>query len=129
MVFKMPKTRRIIISTSSGLLFAIVCLALSTLSPASGALTWAIAVQLILSRTLIGLAIGISCLSLWHWSLHGPLIGFVFSLPLAFSGLEVPEHLEYDKTIMFIATLITGMVYGFLIEIITSVIFKAKNYN
>ena len=123
----MPKTKRIIIATSSGLLFAFVCLGLSKLSPASGALTWPITVQLILSRTLIGFAIGISCISLRHWSLHGLLMGFVFSLPFAFSGLEVPENLEYNKVIIFMATLILGMVYGLLIEIITSAVFKAKN--
>ena len=125
----MPKTKRIVIATASGLFFAFVCLGLSTLSPASGALTGPIALQLIFSRTLIGFAIGISCLSLRHWSWHGLLMGGIFSLPFAFSGLEVPEHLEYSKSLMFIATLVLGMVYGFFIELITSAVFKAKISN
>ena len=37
-----------------------------------------------------------------------------------------PENLEYSKAGMFIATLILGMIYGLLIEVITTVVFKAK---
>lgn len=125
----MPRKKRIIIATLSGLMFACVCLVLSSVSPASQALTWPIAVQLVISRTLIGLAIGISRVSLGHWAFHGILIGLVFSLPFAFSGLAVPEELEYSKTMMFLATLGLGMIYGFLIEVITSVVFKeAQQY-
>jgi len=125
----MPRKKRIVIATLSGLLFASVCLVLSSVSPASQALTWPIAVQLVLSRTLIGFAIGISRISLGHWALHGTLMGLLFSLPFAFSGLVVPEELEYSKTMMFLASLGLGMIYGFLIEAITSVVFKeAQQY-
>jgi len=120
----MPRTKRIVIATLSGLLFGFICLGLSSMSPAAEALTWPIAVQLILSRTLIGFAIGISCISLRHWAIHGVFMGFIFSLPFAFSGLVVPEDIDYNKTGMFLATLGLGMIYGFLIEVITSVVFK-----
>jgi hypothetical protein len=53
-------------------------------------------------------------------------MGLVFSLPFAFSGLEVPEHLGYSKMMMFVATVVLGMIYGFLIEGITSGVFKAR---
>ena len=53
-------------------------------------------------------------------------MGLVFSLPLAFSGLMAPESTEYSKVGMFLWTVILGMVYGLLIEVITSVVFKAK---
>ncbi|MFC1957531.1 hypothetical protein ACFLX0_01780 [Chloroflexota bacterium] len=89
----MPRTKRIAIATLSGLLFAFICLGLSSMSPAAEALAWPIAVQVILSRTLIGFAIGISCISLRHWASHGIFIGLIFSLPFAFSGLVVPEDL------------------------------------
>lgn len=53
-------------------------------------------------------------------------MGIIFSLPLAFSGLMAPENPEYSKTSIFISTIVLGMVYGLLIELITSVLFKAK---
>ncbi len=61
-----------------------------------------------------------------HWSLHGLLMGMIFSIPLAFSGLMAPENPEFSKIGMFIWTIVLGMVYGLLIEVITSLIFKAK---
>ena len=122
----MQKTKRIVVATLSGLLFGFICVGLSSISPAAEALAWPIAVQLILSRTLIGFAIGISCIALKHWAFHGIIMGLIFSLPLAFSGLMAPENLEYSKAGMFIATLILGMIYGLLIEVITTVVFKAK---
>ena len=82
--------------------------------------------QIIISRTLIGFAIGISCLSAIHWSFHGILMGFLFSLPIAFSGLMAPETPEFGPTEMFVSTIVMGIIYGFLIELITSVAFKAK---
>ena len=50
----------------------------------------------------------------------------IFSLPLAFSGLMAPENPEFSKVSMFIWTIILGMIYGLLIEVITSLFFKAK---
>ena len=121
----MKKAKRITVATLSGVLFGFVCFRLA--SSSSGELAWPVAAQIIASRTLIGFAIGISCLSMGHWSIHGLLMGIIFSLPLAFSGLMAPENPEYTKTCMFIGTLVLGMVYGFLIELITSVFFKARN--
>lgn len=117
--------RRVIIATCSGLLFGFICVGLSALSPAAEALAWPIAVQLVLSRTLIGFAIGISRLTLGHWARHGLFMGLCFSLPLAFSGLMAPENLDYSKAGMFAATCILGMVYGLLTEVITTAVFKA----
>lgn len=120
----MKKTKRIIIATLSGVLFGFVCYGFA--SSGSGALALPIALQIIASRTLIGFAIGISCVSLKHWSLHGLVMGMIFSIPLAFSGLMAPENPEFSKMSMFISTIIMGMIYGFLIEMITSLLFKAK---
>jgi hypothetical protein len=53
-------------------------------------------------------------------------VGFIFSLPLAFSGLMAPASPHYSKVAMFISTIVLGMIYGLLIELITSVVFKAK---
>ena len=120
----MQKTKRIIVATLSGVLFGFVCFGLASSSP--GPLAWPVAVQVIISRTLMGFAIGISCISLRHWAIHGVFMGLVFSLPLAFSGLMAPESAEFSKAGMFLWTVILGMIYGLLIEVITSVAFRAK---
>ena len=116
--------KRVIVATLSGVLFGLVCFSLA--SSSAGALPWPVSVQIIVSRTLIGFAIGISSLSLGHWAVHGLVMGLVFSLPLAFSGLMAPETEEFSKTAMWVWTVVLGMVYGLLIEVITSVLFKAR---
>jgi hypothetical protein len=120
----MQNVKRIIIAALSGVLFGFVCFGLA--SAGSLTIAWPAAVQIILSRTLIGVAIGISLVRLWHWTIHGLAMGLMFSLPLAFSGLMAPEYPEFSKTGIFISTIVLGMIYGLLIELITSVFFKAK---
>jgi hypothetical protein len=120
----MKKAKRVTIATLSGVLFGFVCYGLASMG--SEELAWPVAVQIIASRTLIGFAIGISCLTVVHWSLHGLLMGLVFSIPLAFSGLMAPASPDYSTTEMFIWTIVLGMVYGLLIEVITSAIFRQR---
>ena len=120
----MKNSKRIIIATLSGIVFGFVCFAFASSGPEP--LPWPIALQIILSRTLIGVAIGISSLSFMHWSLHGIIMGLLFSLPLAFSGLMAPENPQFNASAMFIWTVVLGMIYGVLIEVITSLLFKAK---
>jgi hypothetical protein len=120
----MEKAKRIIIATLLGVLFGFVCYGLASHGP--GELSWPIALQIIISRTLIGFAIGISCISLGHWSLHGIIMGLIFSLPLAFGVLMAPDNPDFSRTSMFISTIVMGMIYGLLIELITTVLFKAK---
>ena len=119
----MKKPKRIIVATLSGVLFGFVCFGIAS---SSGKLALPIIFQLITSRTLIGFAIGISCFTIVHWSINGLLMGMIFSIPLAFSGLMAPETPEFSKASILIFTIILGMIYGLLIEVITSVIFKAK---
>ena len=120
----MQNRKRLTVATLSGLLFGFVCFGLA--SRGAGPLAWPVGVQIITSRTLIGIAIGISSLGLGHWSIHGLVMGMLFSFPLAFSGLMAPESPEFSKAGMFIWTVVLGMVYGLLIELITSVFFKAR---
>lgn len=120
----MQTVKRIVVATFSGVVFGLVCFGLASSGPAP--LAWPIAAQIIASRTLIGFAIGISRVSLGHWAIHGVVMGLVFSIPLAFSGLMAPEIPGYSKAAMFAGTLVLGMIYGLLIEVITSVIFKAR---
>ena len=120
----MLSSKRFFVALVLGFLCGLICFALASSSPnpVPGAVAW----QIIFSRALIGFAIGISVISKIHWSLHGIMIGALFSIPLAFSGLISPESPEYSKIVMFIMTVVLGMVYGFLIEFVTSVLFKAK---
>lgn len=115
--------KRLVVSTLSGLLFGLVCFFMAS---CSGDLPLAVSLQIILSRTLIGFAIGISSLKLGHWAVHGIVMGLIFSLPLAFSGLMASENPEFTKEMIFASTLVMGIIYGFLIELITSILFKTK---
>ncbi|HEX9626467.1 MAG TPA: hypothetical protein VGA00_05965 [Acidiferrobacterales bacterium] len=110
-------------ATLSGIMFGFVCLALASSAP--GALPGPAAWQIVAERTLIGVAIGISALTLGHWSLHGIAMGALFSIPLAIGGLMAPDNPEFGKAALFAWTIVLGMIYGLLIELITSVLFKA----
>ncbi len=118
------KTKRLIIATILGLLFGFVCNAMA--SGGTNEISIALAINIILGRTIIGFGIGISNLSMKHWAIHGLAMGLIFGLPAAFGALLAPESPEFTHASMFIATIVMGMIYGFLIELITSVIFKAK---
>jgi len=117
------KSKRLMIAVLSGFVCGLVCNGLA--SGGGYPMPWPITAQIISSRALIGLAIGLSCLPLHHWSIHGLVMGALFSLPLSFSGLmaEVPG---FSKSSMFTSTVFMGALYGLLIEIITSVVFKAR---
>lgn len=119
----MGNVKRVVIASSAGLVFGMVCLGLASSGPTSP--PWPAAVQIVISRTLIGVAIGISALNLGHWLVHGLVMGLVFSLPLAFGGLMAPDNPDFSRNAMFIWTVALGMIYGALIELVTTVLFKA----
>jgi hypothetical protein len=119
----MTNPKRLTIATLSGLLCGFICYGLASSGPAPvpGPAMW----QIIFSRTLIGFAIGISTLRLGHWAFHGMVMGLLFSLPLAFSGLMAPDNPQYSAASMFVMTVVLGLMYGLLIELITTALFKA----
>lgn len=121
----MHNPKRLFIASLAGLASGLVCLGLAA-SGGPAPLPWPVGADILTSRTLIGVAIGISALTLGHWSVHGMVMGFLFSLPLAFNGLMAPENPEFSKTGMFVWTVILGVIYGLAIEFVTSVIFKAR---
>jgi hypothetical protein len=53
-------------------------------------------------------------------------MGLLFSLPLAFSSLMAPENPDFGRGALFFWSVVLGMIYGLLIELITTVIFKAR---
>lgn len=118
------KTKRLIISTLLGVVFGFVCYGFA--SSGGNPISTLLAVNIIIGRTMIGVAIGISALTCKHWSLHGLLMGLIFSLPSGFGAMLGPENPEFTHTMMFIATVVMGMIYGLLIELITTLVFKAK---
>lgn len=118
------KIKRLIIATLSGIVFGFVCYGFA--SSGEYEISKLLAINIIAGRTLIGIAIGISRFTLKHWSLHGIILGLLFSLPAAFGAMLAPENPDFNPILMFISTLIMGIIYGFLIELITSVLFKAK---
>jgi hypothetical protein len=111
--------KRIAVATIFGLICGVICMMLAS---SDAPLPLAIKLQILASRTLIGFAIGISALKM-KWWLHGPLMGLIFSLPLGFSGLMA---VGYNPIWMISATLVLGIIYGFIIELFTTLVFKAK---
>ena len=120
----MLNTKRLIVATIMGLITGFICYLLAFSGP--GEVPTPVTYQIILSRTLIGFAIGISIFKMGHWVIHGAVIGIIFSLPLSFSGLMAPDNPEYTQSMMFIMTIVLGLVYGILIEFVTTVLFKAE---
>jgi hypothetical protein len=116
--------KRLIIATLLGLAFGFVCFGFACSGP--GEIPDMLALNIILGRTLIGFGIGISRFSFGHWSVHGIIMGLIFSIPAAFGAMLAPENPDFSHSMMFISTIVMGMIYGFLIELITTVVFKAK---
>ena len=82
---------------------------------------WAIILSTIISRGLIGFAIGISVLRI-KWWLHGILIGAIISIPMGLGGFMVPGK----EIFILFGSIVMGMIYGLLIELLVTVVFKAK---
>ena len=116
--------KRLLVATISGLLFGFVCYGFAY-SGANEVDFW-LALTIIAGRTLLGFGIGITRFPMKHWTINGIVLGFIFSLPAAFGTMMGPETVEFDPTMIAISTVVMGMIYGLLIELITTVLFKAK---
>ena len=112
----MTRTKRILIATITGFICGFICMTLASSNP-SQPMTLGIKLSILFSRGITGFMIGISGLKL-KWWLHGIILGAVGSIPMAFPVMNVPNF--------FIATFVMGIIYGFVIELVTSVLFKAK---
>ncbi len=76
--------------------------------------------MILLHRTLLGFVIGISVLR-WNWMLHGILLGLIIGIP----NPHFFEMLHGDLSCGLYFFM--GAVWGFLIELFTSIVFKAKS--
>jgi hypothetical protein len=111
--------KRVIIATLCGVFFGLVCMSLAASNPeGTSGVTTVILVNIVLSRTLMGFMIGISFLKM-QWWLHGLVIGFVSSIPMAIAVIPQMEIL--------VGTFVMGLIYGFLTELITTKLFKAPS--
>ncbi len=116
--------KRLIVATISGLVFGFVCFGFAC-SGSNDIIPW-LGVSIIAGRTLLGFGIGISRFPMKHWAIHGLVMGFLFSLPMGFSAMLGPENAGMAAGTIAISTVVMGLIYGFLIELITTVLFKAK---
>ena len=114
----MLTAKRVLIATICGFIFGLICMTLASTSPNTAEpLSCEARVMIILSRTLLGFMIGISALRM-SWWLHGIVLGIISSIPMAIPML--------DNLGIAIGTVVMGIIYGFLTELITSVLFKSK---
>ncbi len=108
--------KRILIATVLGVCAGIVC---ALLGRSVGVKITAVSLGwIMLNRTLLGFVIGISSLRM-HWALHGGLmailVGSLFSYSAFMSG-ALP--------LLAWGTLLGSIVFGTLIEFLTTVVFK-----
>ena len=109
----MLTTKRVLITTICGFIFGLVCMYLASSGP--NPVDNATKLIILFSRGLMGFTIGISAIRL-KWWLHGIAIGLIGSIPMAIPVMDQPS-------IMF-GTFLMGIIYGFLIELITTKLFK-----
>jgi len=113
----MISKKRVGIATIWGLIFGVVSWLLCALG---GPLPWSGIVSIIILTGLMGFGIGISGWQI-HWWLHGLIMGVIYRIPAAFTAIWVGKG-----ALDFALTVITGLIFGFLIELITGLVFKAK---
>ena len=106
--------KRIFITTIVGFLCGLFC---AWGASGMGFSFWVLA-STVANRTVMGFGIGISRLKM-HWALHGLLLGAIFGLPLSLAALQSGVR-------GFLALEGASLIYGFLIELVASVIFKAR---
>lgn len=113
--------KRLYIATLMGVLAGVVCCLMSS---SGGPLSLKLLANIFTSRVLIGFVIGISAWKM-PWGIHGPLMGLIVGVPAAL-GAMMGSSPQFGKYEMFFWTLVMGMIYGFVIELVTSRLFKAK---
>lgn len=112
----MLSAKRVFVTTLFGFIFGFICMFLAS-SGDDPSLTCSIKYSIVFSRGLMGFLIGVSALKL-QWWLHGLILGGIASIPMA-----IPIFPDYK---IAISTIIMGMIYGLLIELFATLVFKVK---
>ena len=115
----MLQLKRVILATFFGLITGLVCY-LGGRFGLGDEISTTMFFYIMVNRTLIGFVIGISTLKL-HWAAHGLIIGLLVGSPFTIGCL-----LEEGNVETAIAALVLSAIYGFIIELFTSVVFGAK---
>lgn len=113
----MANKKRLFISTLFG---GILGNASWLLAMIGGEIPWSGIVHEIFIFALMGFVIGISGWKI-KWWLHGLLIGLLFGISQGFGALWTGMALAF-----LVYPIIIGLVLGFLVELITSLGFRAK---
>jgi hypothetical protein len=112
------KNKRLLICTIGGLLAGIICYSIAVLCGWIIEFSFFEFVSILFNRLMLGFFIGISHLKI-NYLLHGILIGFLVSFINSVSFLE-------NDLKGFLLYTIAGIIYGFLIELFATKVFKAK---
>jgi hypothetical protein len=115
------KNKRLLICTIGGVVAGIICSAGGLLSGNIAELAFFAIAGTFFNRLMLGFIIGISCLKI-NYLLHGMLIGFLVSLINSISFLE-------NSISGFLFFTIAGIIYGLLIELFATKVFKAPSGN
>jgi len=109
--------KRLVVCIIGGLVAAGVCIA-GMKSGGNVDLTTAVLISTIGNRILIGFVIGISSWRI-HYLVNGALIGLIVTLSA--SVVILPQNIKG-----FVMYTFAGIVYGLLIELFATKVFKAK---
>lgn len=129
----MSRAVRIAFGTVMGIVFGVFVVKLLDrvgVGDFADRLTFAGRMWVLLSEAVVGFGIAVSGLRM-PWFLHGGLLGLVFSIPMSIWMLRVYDialpSAPYAVRIFFLMLLL-GIVFGILIELVLSLILKAKSY-
>jgi hypothetical protein len=112
------KTKRFLICTIGGIIAGLICTAGGHLSGSISELSFFTVAPTFFNRVMLGFIIGISSLKM-NFLLHGALIGLLVSLITSIPFLE-------SGVIGFLLFTTAGIIYGIIIELFATKVFKAK---
>ena len=107
--------RRVMMTTVWGAIFGIICMLIQKYGARVS--LWPIGISILIHHSVMGFTIGVSSLRI-HWAPHGILWGFLLGIFFVTALLGTP--------VGFWGPLGVLMLWGFLIELITTVGFKLK---
>ena len=109
--------KRLLVCMLGGVLSAIICLVGKQIVYGFPEITWDVVAATVANRLLLGFVIGISCWRV-NYLLHGAILGLIVSLSVSIGFF--PSH-----TLGFFLYTPAGIVYGILIEWLSTDVFKA----
>ena len=109
--------KRLLVCTLGGVISAILCLVGKQVIYGFPDITWDALAVTMANRILLGFIIGISC---WRVNnlLHGAMLGLIVSLSVSIGFLP-------DNILSFFLYTPAGIVYGIMIEWLSTIVFKS----